>query len=155
MILINSSIELVTVPVAAPAASRLSLATTKTSAVVPIGLAFEDLTYRIVTKDKTQKALIDGATGRVQPGRLTAIMGPSGAGKTTFMNLLAGRIMPSKERLVTGSVRINGDESKHIQRISGYVLQEDVLLPHLVCDQPPSKLAILLATLSLSLTTHE
>ena len=35
--------------------------------------------------------LLKGVTGAFQPGVLTALMGASGAGKTTFMDVLAGR----------------------------------------------------------------
>ena len=35
--------------------------------------------------------LLKGITGHAQPGTLTALMGGSGAGKTTFMDVIAGR----------------------------------------------------------------
>jgi ATPase subunit of ABC transporter with duplicated ATPase domains len=35
--------------------------------------------------------LLKGVTGAFRPGVLTALMGASGAGKTTFMDVLAGR----------------------------------------------------------------
>ncbi len=35
--------------------------------------------------------LLKGITGCFRPGVLTALMGASGAGKTTFLDLLAGR----------------------------------------------------------------
>jgi ABC-type multidrug transport system ATPase subunit len=35
--------------------------------------------------------LLKGITGAFRPGVLTALMGASGAGKTTFLDLLAGR----------------------------------------------------------------
>lgn len=35
--------------------------------------------------------LLKGISGAFQPGVLTALMGASGAGKTTFMDVLAGR----------------------------------------------------------------
>ena len=38
-----------------------------------------------------QLELLKGITGAFQPGVLTALMGASGAGKTTFMDVLAGR----------------------------------------------------------------
>jgi len=127
------SLELVSLASpAAPAEHPLSLSTSSKGSAKSIGIVFDDLNYKIIGKKKEEKSLITSATGRVQPGRLTAIMGASGAGKTTFLNLLSGRIKASKEKLVTGQVRVNGVENKNVQRISGYVMQEDVLLPHLV-----------------------
>ena len=35
--------------------------------------------------------LLKGVTGAFRPGILTCLMGASGAGKTTFMDVLAGR----------------------------------------------------------------
>ena len=57
---------------------------------------------------------------------LFAIMGPSGAGKTTFMDILAGR---KNTGSFGGRVHINGrpfspSERKHS---TGYLLQDDVL----------------------------
>jgi len=52
-----------------------------------------DLTFirlGLVLRSNGAKVL-NGVTGRCRPGRVTAIMGPSGAGKTTLMNTLAGR----------------------------------------------------------------
>ena len=37
------------------------------------------------------RCILEGVTGEFQPKRVAAIMGPSGAGKTTFMNALCGR----------------------------------------------------------------
>ena len=53
-----------------------------------------------------QRLELRGVTGRCRPGRVTAIMGPSGAGKTTLMNTLAGRAptaRPSGRCSSTGS----------------------------------------------------
>ncbi|XP_013183106.1 ATP-binding cassette sub-family G member 4 isoform X2 [Amyelois transitella] len=44
--------------------------------------------------------ILNEACGAIRPGRLTFILGPSGAGKTTLMNILAGR----KKTGVTGSL---------------------------------------------------
>ena len=35
--------------------------------------------------------MLDGVTGHVRSGEVTAVMGPSGAGKTTFLNTLSGK----------------------------------------------------------------
>jgi ABC-type transport system involved in cytochrome bd biosynthesis fused ATPase/permease subunit len=39
---------------------------------------------------KQQKTIINGVTAAFRPGRLTAVMGASGAGKTSLLSLLAG-----------------------------------------------------------------
>ncbi|KAJ3021152.1 UNVERIFIED_CONTAM: hypothetical protein HDU68_009782 [Siphonaria sp. JEL0065] len=44
---------------------------------------FEDLSLKLATG----KEILKGVSGEIKSGRMTAIMGPSGAGKTTFMNV--------------------------------------------------------------------
>ena len=51
--------------------------------------------YSIKVKDSKTKKMVDkvilkGLTGAIEPGRLTAVMGASGAGKTSFLNVLVG-----------------------------------------------------------------
>lgn len=55
-----------------------------------------------------------------QKGRVTAIMGPSGAGKTTFMNCLMGKVPRTG-----GSLRINNKdlEMHTMRKVIGYVPQ--------------------------------
>ena len=61
------------------------------------------------------------------PGQLIGIMGASGAGKTTLMNVLAGIEQPT-----VGSVKINGfdinTEKESIHGVIGYVSQDDLLI---------------------------
>uniref|UniRef100_A0A7S2W930 ABC transporter domain-containing protein n=1 Tax=Rhizochromulina marina TaxID=1034831 RepID=A0A7S2W930_9STRA len=70
--------------------------------------------------------VLSGVTGRCKPGRVTAIMGPSGAGKTTLMNTLAGRASYGKQ---AGKLLINGqvDTIKSFSDLVGFVPQEDIL----------------------------
>ncbi|KAI9100561.1 hypothetical protein DFS34DRAFT_592447 [Phlyctochytrium arcticum] len=69
-----------------------------------------------------------GVTGSLKSGRLCAVMGPSGAGKTTFISLLT-----NKARRTAGSVRINGhaEELSKYRKLIGFVPQEDVMLREL------------------------
>lgn len=73
-------------------------------------------------------------------GTVTAIMGPSGAGKTSLLNALAGRIsnvnVDGEERPgLSGHVRLNGVKvnAAVVQRKSAYITQEDVLPETLTC----------------------
>lgn len=64
----------------------------------------------------------------MKPGQFLAIIGASGAGKTTFLNYLSGRD-PSKNLEKEGSITINGvDRSKFdYGKYVAYVQQDDVL----------------------------
>lgn len=61
------------------------------------------------------------------PGKLTAVMGASGSGKSSLLDILAHR---SKIGSVSGSILINGRPvtSSQVRRVSGYVDQEDTLM---------------------------
>ncbi len=48
-------------------------------------------------------------SGESKPGQLRAIMGPSGAGKTSLLNILAGRIPQRTNHQVSGFIKSNGD----------------------------------------------
>src|SRR6186713_2422678 len=62
----------------------------------------------------------------IEGGEFVAIVGYSGAGKTTLMSLLAGLIRPD-----TGSVRLEGREMKGPGPDRGLVFQNYSLLPWL------------------------
>jgi ABC-type multidrug transport system ATPase subunit len=57
-------------------------------------------------------------SGTALPGQITAIIGPSGAGKTTFLDVLAGR---KNTGVVEGEILVNGKpRTKSFKRIAGY-----------------------------------
>ncbi|KAJ3025743.1 UNVERIFIED_CONTAM: hypothetical protein HDU68_006733, partial [Siphonaria sp. JEL0065] len=74
------------------------------------------------------KTILEGVSGSINAGRMTAIMGPSGAGKTTFMNVLMGKVART-----AGTLKINNAvaEMKAFKKIIGYVPQEDVMIEEL------------------------
>lgn len=66
---------------------------------------------------------------------VTALFGPSGAGKTTLINMIAGLVTPDRGRVtIGGTVLFDSDRRidvpTHRRRI-GYVFQEGRLFPHL------------------------
>jgi molybdate transport system ATP-binding protein len=72
-------------------------------------------------------------------GGATALFGPSGAGKTSIVNMIAGLVSPDRGRIaLDGDVLFDSaeriDVPAHRRRI-GYVFQEGRLFPHLTVAQ--------------------
>jgi len=96
-------------------------------------LEWTNICYSIKQKRKRpRKTILDDVSGIARAGCLLAIMGPSGAGKTTLINALAGRIEKHKGAEFTGKIFINGkqiDSKFNMSDVSAYVTQEDTLFP--------------------------
>ncbi|KAI3875052.1 hypothetical protein MKW98_019625, partial [Papaver atlanticum] len=103
----------------------------------PLSITFDNIKYSVdmppemkaegVTEDRLE--LLKGVSGAFRPGVLTALMGVSGAGKTTLMDVLAGRKTGGH---IDGNIMISGYPKKQetFARISGYCEQNDIHSPH-------------------------
>ncbi|MFW5927212.1 MAG: ABC transporter ATP-binding protein [Wenzhouxiangella sp.] len=72
----------------------------------------------------------------IPAGRLTAVMGPSGAGKTTVLRLITGQIRPDSGEVRVGDLRIDrlsGRELSRVRRDIGVLLQNGALFTDLTC----------------------
>jgi molybdate transport system ATP-binding protein len=72
-------------------------------------------------------------------GQVTALVGPSGAGKTTVVNMIAGLLTPDRGSIVLDDTTLFDaaariDVPPHRRRV-GYVFQEGRLFPHLSVRQ--------------------
>lgn len=90
-----------------------------------IDIWFEDITYDVKLKGE-KKQIIKGVSGKFLSGELTAIMGPSGAGKTSLLNILTGLQVAN----ISGSIKCttstkNG--ASQYKKESCYILQNDDL----------------------------
>lgn len=77
---------------------------------------------------RAPKPILQNVTGSIKRGSLVAVMGGSGAGKSTFVNVLMGKITRTK-----GLVTINDvpGRIKRYKKVIGYVPQDDIVLPEL------------------------
>jgi molybdate transport system ATP-binding protein len=70
---------------------------------------------------------------------LTALVGPSGAGKTTVLNLIAGLLTPAEGAITLGDVTLFDSRAATNlppnRRAIGYVFQDYQLFPHLSVEQ--------------------
>jgi ABC-type multidrug transport system ATPase subunit len=85
-----------------------------------------------VTSDKLQ--LLRNISGAFRPGVLTALVGVSGAGKTTLMDVLAGR---KTGGYIEGDIRVSGypKNQETFARIAGYVEQTDIHSPQVTVEE--------------------
>ena len=92
-------------------------------------ISFIDLSYSVPQRRRVclpakPKPVLESVSGIFQTG-LNAILGPTGSGKTSLMDLLAGRI---SRRRFTGDIRVDGHpQPDHFRFMVGYVVQQDFL----------------------------
>jgi len=112
--------------------AAVEISTTKLKSALncpPVTLAFKDLSFTVGKIGSGQeKQLLRNINGFAKPGTLTALMGASGAGKTTLMDVLAGR---KTQGLIEGQILVNGKPKvdASFNRIAGYVEQMDSHIP--------------------------
>jgi ABC-2 type transport system ATP-binding protein len=78
----------------------------------------ENLTRRFKDRDLGIVTALDGLSLTVLPGRLTALVGPDGAGKTTLMRMIAGLLRPDAGRLTVLGINVARDPQAVQDRIS-------------------------------------
>ena len=87
-------------------------------------VALSQVTIRFRLADGGSYAAVDRTSLAVAAGEFVAIVGPTGCGKTTLLNVAAGLIAPS-----TGRVEIFGAPLAGLNRQAGYLFQAEALFP--------------------------
>ncbi|KAF7058251.1 hypothetical protein CFC21_065354 [Triticum aestivum] len=108
----------------------------------PLTISFQDVNYYVDTPAemrehgymKRKLQLLHNITGAFQPRILSALMGVTGAGKTTLLDVLAGR---KTGGVIEGDIRIGGYPKiqQTFARISGYCEQTDVHSPQITVGE--------------------
>ncbi len=81
-------------------------------------------TFRSPFKNGAGYTAVDGLNLRVADGEFVSVVGPTGCGKSTVLNVTAGLLKPT-----SGSVKIFGEPLVGLCRRAGYMFQADSLMP--------------------------
>ena len=95
----------------------------------PASLYYENVSYTL-----NGRSILSGIQGLSHPGEVTAVMGASGAGKTSFLDILARK---NKRGQVSGEFYVNGEKvsDTDFKNVIGFVDQDDTMLPTLTVHE--------------------
>ena len=101
---------------------------------VPVrgAIAFEDVDFAYPTR--TEQAAAHGLSFAVRPGETVAIVGPSGAGKTTVFQLLMRFYDPGRGRIMIDGVPIDRLDPSALRAVLALVPQDPVIFSATVAD---------------------
>ena len=104
-------------------------------------LTWNDLGMEVTLKENVgflkyetkKKKILENMNGYAKSGECMAIIGGSGAGKSSFMNLLSDRVEHNNATKFTGEVKINNQKMDYqeFKHVIGFVMQADIFLEHL------------------------
>jgi len=89
-------------------------------------LSLDNVSCTFLSRDDPSQryTAVSDTTLIVGEGEFVSVVGPTGCGKTTLLNVAAGLLAPS-----TGHVKIFGDPLAGINSRAGYMFQSDALMP--------------------------
>lgn len=82
--------------------------------------------------NNTEQTVLDGVSLHVPRGQMLCLLGPSGAGKTTMVNLVIGNLVPDR-----GTVTVMGEQAPytHVRRRIGYMPQDEALYEDITAEE--------------------
>lgn len=99
--------------------------------IPPLNLETFNLSYRY---DSQSKPVFSGLNIKISAGESVAIIGQSGAGKTTLMKVLCGLFEPDEGKVVVNGADIQNIGINNFQKMIGCILQDDKLFSGSIRD---------------------
>src|SRR5262249_51925060 len=105
------------------------------------GNLMPEIFFQGVSKSYGKEAALHDVTVAFVDGVTTAVVGPSGGGESTLLQLIIGLVRP-----ISGTVQVFGkpidyDRLPHLRRQIGYAVQGTGLFPHLTVERNITLLA--------------
>lgn len=70
-----------------------------------------------LTFKRGERVIYDNLNLQVKKGKITAIMGPSGIGKTTLLRLIGGQLLPNEGKILFDGESVNRASNKELYRL--------------------------------------
>jgi NitT/TauT family transport system ATP-binding protein len=98
--------------------------TNTTNAADTPAIQFRDVSLRFISADGNATVALRNFSMSVARGEFVAIVGPTGCGKSTTLNMVTGLLRPT-----VGEVRVMGQPVQGIDPRIGFVFQADAVFP--------------------------
>ena len=106
-------------------------AAVRTVSASGVSIAFEDVGF---TWDQARGPVLDGLSFRVPPNETVILIGPSGAGKTTVLELLLGFVRPDHGRITLNGADLSSITPAALSRMTAWIGQRPVLFAGTIRD---------------------
>lgn len=91
--------------------------------------------FRGVKKSFEDNLVIPDFDLEIQEGEFLSIIGASGCGKTTLLKMINGLVLPDEGQILVHGEDITNKDLIELRRNIGYVIQGNILFPHLTVAQ--------------------
>ncbi|RBQ22963.1 Trehalose/maltose import ATP-binding protein MalK [Candidatus Methanobinarius endosymbioticus] len=95
-----------------------------------VAIEFED-----VKKSYDDKTILENFNLKIDKGEFVTIIGSSGSGKTTALKMINELIKPNEGKIFISGNDISKEDGVNLRRNIGYVIQGNVLFPHLTVEK--------------------
>ena len=86
------------------------------------------------TYDK-RNYIVKGLNLKIRDGEIAVLIGESGCGKTTTMQMINRLIEPTRGSILINGIDVRATEKIHLRRSIGYVIQDVGLFPHKTVEE--------------------